>query len=162
MPPQSRATLGTVPDELEAFRGEPEHDVPRASTAKVERAVLVFEYDAHMFAVDAKAIDAVVAWRDPTPVPQGDEWLLGVLQERGRIVAVLRHPLGRAETSAQAPLRVIVCATKRGLLGLPTTATKAVDSIAFDEEPVHAMAVDSSAGVVTYVDVALLLQTLLS
>ena len=150
-----------MPDELEAFRGEPGHNDVRDVAPKFERAVLIFEFDNHTFAIDAAAIDAVVAWREPAPVPQGDAWLLGVLQERGRIVTVIKHPLGRTETCRFTPSRVIVCSTERGLLGLPTTVTKTVDTVAFEQEPIHANSVVSSIGVVTYVDVAELIKSLL-
>jgi chemotaxis signal transduction protein len=114
---------------------------------------LVFELDGALFGVEAHQVDTVIAWREPVPLPRGAASVLGVIQDRGRIVTVLRHPTGTAgRTSAAALLRIVVCGTPRGHLGLPAASARTVGSVELLEEPRHGAVVDGSAGALTFLD----------
>jgi chemotaxis signal transduction protein len=118
-------------DEVSEFR-----DTAAAETAEralgEQRELLVFELDGVGFAVPARRVDAVVAFKPPSPVPDGSPALAGVIQNAGRIIAVLRHPLGAAGGKGETPSRIIVCFTERGLIGLPATHTHGIAPIALD------------------------------
>lgn len=150
-----------VDDDLHAFESETPEAPETKDVPAIERSILVFRFADASFAVEARAVEAVIVWRKPTPLPQSDPWLDGVLQERGRIVSVLAHPTAGAKPSAVEVSRVVVCPTSRGLVGLPATMTETVDSVMFSELPVHAVAVDTTVGIVTYVDPEQLIQRLL-
>jgi hypothetical protein len=50
---------------------------------------------------------------------------------------VLAHPAGKTGVveSATASTRVVICATERGLIGLPALATRAVGRVELDAAP---------------------------
>ena len=76
-----------------------------------------------------------------------------MIQDRGRIVALMYHPTGEpaADESAEVT-RIIICTTKRGYVGLPASVTLNVGQVRFAHEP-HALAtIDSDAGALTYLD----------
>jgi hypothetical protein len=97
--------------------------------------VLMFEHAGEAYAIAASSVDGVVPWRNPAPVPGASSHVLGVIQDRGRIVAVLRHPTGRDVATKDEPRRMILCETNEGLVGLPATVTRAVTSAEYVGEP---------------------------
>lgn len=127
------------------------HDAPDKGPR--ERAVLdllLFELGAVTFALRAQQVAEVIAWRAPLPLPRADPRVMGILQDRGRIIVILSAPL--AEPAA-APLRIVVCRTQRGYLGLPAGKTRCVAAVKVFGELVPKAVVDTSEGVVSFLDV---------
>jgi len=115
------------------------------------RELLVFSYHEVLFAVDATAADTVIPWREPMPLPGVASEVLGVVQDRGRIVTVLAHPAGSPVTD-RAPLsRIIVCLTPRGHLGLPASGTKGVTTLEIPTSTAAGQILDTPLGAATYV-----------
>jgi chemotaxis signal transduction protein len=139
-------------DPLQRFRDQ-EVSQEEDERAGHELILLVFEHGGVLYAVPASAVDAVVAWHKPAPLPASIPGFAGVVQDRGRIVAVLISPLGKAvEQGGEAPRRIVICSTPRGFLGLPCAETRHIGSVRLASEPAGGDLVDSSSGPVVYVD----------
>ena len=122
-----------------------------------ERAVLdflLFDLGAATFALRAQQVEEVIAWRDPLPLPRTDPRVMGILQDRGRIIVIVSAALAGP---AAAPQRIVVCRAARGYVGLPAAKTRCVAAVEVFGEPVPNAVVDTSEGVVTFLDVARLL-----
>ncbi|WP_437624276.1 chemotaxis protein CheW [Sorangium sp. So ce1151] len=122
-----------------------------------ERAVLdllLFELGAVTFALRALQVEEVIGWRTPSPLPRADARVMGILQDRGRIIVIVSAPLAGP---AAAPLRIVVCRTPRGYLGLPAGKTRCVAAVKVFGELLPKAVVDTSEGVVTFLDVTHLL-----
>jgi chemotaxis signal transduction protein len=130
-------------------KSAPRRRLPSVAT----RELLVFELDGATFGVDARQVEGVIAWREPVPLPRGAASVLGVIQDRGRIVTVLRHPTGAGgDAPSAALLRIVVCSTPRGHLGLPAASARSVGSVELVDEPHHCAVVEGSAGALTFLD----------
>ncbi|AUX29069.1 MULTISPECIES: chemotaxis protein CheW [Sorangium] len=116
--------------------------------------LLLFELGAATFALRAQQVEEVIAWRTPLPLPRADPRVMGILQDRGRIIVIVSAPL--AEPAA-APLRIVVCRTQRGYLGLPAGKTRCVGAVQVFGELAPKAVVDTREGVVTFLDVIHLL-----
>jgi chemotaxis signal transduction protein len=136
---------GIVSDELDAFR---EAAVATAqASAHTALDVLILEQGAMVLAVLAIGVDSVIPWQTPEPLPLSADEVLGVVQDRGRLVIVQRY-----RAVAERPSRLVVCRTKGGLVGLAATATRMVGAITIQgalqiDAPVH-----TSAGPLTIID----------
>ena len=141
-------------NELDAFipNGPAHRNDPSALAGKTVLDLLMFEFAGDAYAVRAGCVDGVVPWKAPSPVPGAGTRVRGVVQDRGRIVTVLAHPAGRATTPSSDPLRIIVCETPAGLVGLPASATRAVSSAEFAAEPVANGVYDLPSGACTFID----------
>lgn len=119
-----------------------------------ERAVvdfLLFDTGAMTFALRAQQVEEVIAWRAPLPLPRTDPRVLGILQDRGRIIVIVSAALVEP---AATPLRIVVCRAARGYLGLPAGKTRCVAAVKVFGEPAPNAVVDTSEGAVTFLDVA--------
>ncbi len=129
-----RESLFLVMSERENNLGEfaPEARVEETRTRAAVRLtdMLVFELEGDRWAIEARRVDSVVAWRPPAPIPEAGTQLAGVVQDAGRIIAVLNNPLGRPPRDrAHSPNRIVVCNTERGLIGLPATSTFGIEAL---------------------------------
>ncbi|AUX44264.1 chemotaxis signal transduction protein [Sorangium cellulosum] len=115
---------------------------------------LLFDLGVATFALRAQQVEEVIAWRVPLPLPRADPRVSGIIQDRGRIVVILSAPAGEP---AVTPLRIVVCRTPRGYLGLPAGKTRCVAAVKVYGELVPGAVVDTSEGVVTFLDVTHLL-----
>lgn len=128
-------------------------------TTSFARDVFVFRYGEETYAVSAGRVAGVIPWRDPVPLPRSNPRVSGVIQDRGRIVVMMVHPLGEGTEEANAECRrIVICESERGYVGLPASSTVTVGSIQFAHEPNPMGTVDSSVGVVTYLDPATYLE----
>ncbi len=81
------------------------------------------------------AVESIIRYEDPTPVPHSPDGITGVLNLRGRVVPVLdlaRVLLGRPF----APLpkaRVVVCETADGPIGLTVDDAREVATVRADQ-----------------------------
>lgn len=137
--------------ELLELHGDRSDDAPQ-ETAVVD--LLIFELGSVTFALKAQQVEEVIAWRDPLPLPRADPRVMGIIQDRGRIVVILSDPTGG---SPAAPSRIVVCRTHRGYLGLPAGKTRCVAAVKIYGELVPKAVVDTSEGVVTFLDAVHLL-----
>jgi len=109
--------------------------------------LVVFSLGDRRFAIRAREVDSIIPWVEPSPLPRSAERVLGVVQDRGRLVVVFAQ-----EPKDVHPSRLIVCTSSRGLVGLGATETHAVGPVRIhaasieDDRPV-----DSEAGVLTLV-----------
>jgi CheW-like protein len=154
--PQMPTDVPATVNELDAFipNGPAQRSDPSAHAAKTVLDLLMFEFAGDAYAVRAGSVDGVVPWKAPSPVPGAGARVRGVVQDRGRIVTVLSHPAGRATTPSSDPLRIIVCDTPAGLVGLPASATRAVFSAEFATDPVANGVYDLPTGACTFIDAA--------
>lgn len=147
-------------DELEAFRSE--EDAAQDAAVRYVRDLLLFDFGGRRFGIDVKAVDSVVPWQRPRPIPRSSTAVHGVIQDQGRIIVVLSGPLGVAEEVGSDAARIVVCTTARGLIGVPATTTEHIGRCELNEEPAAGKVIDSERGALTYLDPAVLAQTALS
>ncbi|MBN2195530.1 MAG: chemotaxis protein CheW [Polyangiaceae bacterium] len=122
-------------------------------SATCSRDVFVFQYGSQTYAVSAFRVAGVIPWREPVPLPRSDPRVSGVIQDRGRIVVMMVHPSGEGVADPEADIRrIIICESERGFVGLPATSTVTVGPVEFAREPNALGTVDTSAGVLTYLD----------
>ncbi|WP_441288857.1 chemotaxis protein CheW [Sorangium sp. KYC3313] len=117
-----------------------------------ERAVvdlLLFDMGSVTFALRAQQVEEVIAWRAPLPLPRADPRVMGILQDRGRIIVIASPVLAEPEAT---PLRIVVCRAARGYLGLPAGKTRCVAAVEVFGEPAPNALVDTSEGAVTFLD----------
>lgn len=138
-------------DPLERFR---QRDLAHAAEARPthEQDLLLFEHAGVSYAVPAGAVDVVVAWNDPAPLPASVAGFAGVLQDRGRVVAILTSPLARPRRAEAVDRRIVICATRRGFIGLPCERTSEVGPVQLAAPPIPGEVVDSSRGPLVFVD----------
>ncbi|UJR82632.1 chemotaxis protein CheW [Sandaracinus amylolyticus] len=122
------------------------------SSARHRRALLLFEHGGALLGVPAESVDAVIAWQAPARLPCATAGIAGVVQDRGRIVAVLESPLGESERETRAVRRLIVCGTTRGFVGIPAETTRGVSTVELARDATPGELVDSSEGPLTIVD----------
>ena len=133
-------------NELEAFVDSDTMSVS-AERTQIELDVLVIEQGKVQLGILASAVDSVIPWQQPEPLPQSSPHVLGVIQDRGRLVAVHRHP-----ELDQPVKRLAVCTTRLGLIGIAATETRHVGAISFDGEVQLNTPLRTSAGDLTFVD----------
>jgi hypothetical protein len=125
-------------------------DLPIVEQRKeIIRDLLLFEYGGATFALAAQQVEEVIAWRPPLPLPRTDARVMGILQDRGRIIAILEN---RISSVSETPLRVIICRTPRGYLGLPAGRTRCADSIKVYGDLAPNAVIDTSEGLFTFLD----------
>ena len=149
-------------DELDAFSDSYAQDDDGGAQGLLQRALLVFQLGSEQYAVSAATVDAVIPWRDPIPLPRTSDYLAGVVQDRGRIVAILHDPLGRPKRDDSPRARIVICSSPWGFVGLPATATRVVGDVVVAAEPRSGRRIDSAEGPLTYIDLAPILEALRS
>lgn len=110
---------------------------------------LLFELGGVTFALEARHVEEVIGWRRPFPLPRADRRVAGIIQDRGRIVVVLARP---EDGDGARALRIIVCRTQRGYLGFCADKTRCVASVKVYGDLVSEAVLDTSEGVVTFLD----------
>ena len=124
---------------------------PFAEADGVEAELLVIEQGELLLAIEARAVDSVIPWVTPAFLPRSSHLLLGVVQDRGRLVAV-RKPEGLVDTAQ----RIVLCVTGRGLVGIPATHTRSVGVVRLRAAVRYGQAVESDQGELTVIDPELL------
>lgn len=134
-------------DDLSAFHDESEEDTVAADDhGSLE--LLVLAQGSLLLGVPATSVDSVVPWSEPTPIPESSARVLGVVQDRGRLVAVTR-PL---DPNAKMQ-RLVVCGSSLGLVGIPASSTRSVGSIVLRSEHSAGRPVMTDQGSITMLDV---------
>ncbi len=129
-------------------------------SATHEQDLLLFEHGGVAYGIRAESVDVVVAWSEPAPLPASVAGFAGVLQDRGRVVAILTSPLGRSVAGEVESRRIVICKTRRGFVGLPCVRTREVGLVQLAAAPVPGEVVDSSAGPLVFVDAEHLVEQL--
>lgn len=95
----------------------------------------------------------MVAWHEPVKLPGGHPRIRGVLQDRGRVVTVLQHPFDGSDPPAptdERPLRILVCSTPQGHLGIVASQTFEIETLTLAGEPSHGTTIETSRGPATF------------
>ncbi len=138
-------------DELAAFKGD-EDETSDEGTVAEQQELLIFSLDDVLYGVPAHRVSTVVSWRAPTPIPQGGSRIAGVIQDAGRIIVVLRHPAGRAESPTGEAARVVVVETRRGHIGFPAATTKGVENVVAPPTSSLGDVLEGSAGALSFIE----------
>jgi chemotaxis signal transduction protein len=132
--------------ELSAFERD-EGDELEKREDRTDCELLVIEQGELLIGVPARAVDSVVPWSQPAALPRTSRWVLGVVQDRGRLVAVRRAE--RGSTNAQ---RIVLCVTQRGLVGIPATSTRSVGTVRIHGTLRYGQPLDTDQGALTVLD----------
>jgi purine-binding chemotaxis protein CheW len=84
-----------------------------ARNAQVDRSQIVtFRLGDDLFAADIFAVERVLRFRAPTPVPNVPEWIDGVIDYQGRVVPVinLRRRFSLTSATASGATRILIFA----------------------------------------------------
>ncbi len=133
-------------DELSAFGSADEterRDGPRGD----EVGLLIVTQGPLSLGVEASRVESVVPWQAPSALPQTSAWVLGVIQDRGRLVAV-RRP----ERDEKQITRIVLCTTSRGLIGIPATETRSIGVVRLQTTLRYGVPMDSDQGAITLLD----------
>ncbi len=133
-------------DELRPFTDEERDDRESQERAGEAVELLVFLQGDTLLGVEARHVDSVVPWRTPATLPLSAPSVLGVVQDRGRVVVVRK---GMEGADAR---RIVICITDEGLVGIPATTTRAVGTITVHPKLTFDEPIDTSEGVMTIVD----------
>jgi purine-binding chemotaxis protein CheW len=96
--------------------------------------VVTFRLAGERYAIEARHVRRVVRLEDPTPVPGTPEFLAGVINQRGEVLAVfdLRTLLG-VGAGADAPERVLVLGDDRDEFGVVADTVQETVTLRIDE-----------------------------
>ncbi len=142
-------------DELEEFVVQTQDELRSAEDERSGRNLdsFLFKYGDRTYAIRAVDVVGVIPWRAPVPLPRSDPRVSGVIQDRGRIVVLMAHPTGEPRTAGEvAIVRVIICSTEYGYVGLPASATLRVGAVRYASDPQALSTVDTDVGPVTFLD----------
>ena len=139
-------------DDLDEFIADDRREAESSAETTIFRQLVLFRYGSEVYAVSTSAVDSIVPWRTPVPLPRVSTIVQGVIQERGRIVTVLSHPAGMGSSDGGNAVRTIICATDMGFLGLPATETLRLGAVQLHAEPKPGQVVDSEVGLFTLLD----------
>lgn len=109
-----------------------------AEAKQQERHIVVFRLNGTLFALDIRSVQEIVQQSDIVPVPGAPPFILGIVNLRGRIMAVVdtKRLLGIGATPADKVL-VMVAQLGEHLVGFTVDAVEQVTRIAPDMvEPV--------------------------
>ena len=83
------------------------------------------------FAADIHAVERVLRFQDPTPVPNVPDWVDGVIEYQGRVVPVinLRRRFGLEGAPPLSGTRIIILSTPDGWVGVVVDSVMEVASV---------------------------------
>jgi purine-binding chemotaxis protein CheW len=81
--------------------------------------LVIFRIGDDLFAAEVLAVDRVLRYTQPNPVPDVPRWIEGVLEHRGSVIPVvdLRRRIERPNLSIGATTRILVLNTSDGFVG---------------------------------------------
>ena len=93
--------------------------------------VVTFRLGDDRFAADIHAVERVLRFQEPTPVPNVADWVDGVIEYQGRVVPVinLRRRFGLDDAAPLGGTRIIVFSTPDGWVGVVVDAVLEVASV---------------------------------
>jgi chemotaxis signal transduction protein len=138
--------------DLSMFVGQDVSSAQGAGESLRSLSVIVFTFDDSSYVLAADQAVAIIPMRPATRLPGAHSGFAGAIQDRGRVIALLAHPLAVAG-SHSAAVRVIVCQAERGLLGIPVTTLAGLRELRVKGEPAHAGLISDDGNSFTFVDV---------
>ena len=99
-------------------------------TAATQQLV-TFRLGEDHFAADIHAVERVLRYQEPTPVPNVPEWVDGVIEYQGRVVPVinLRRRFGLVVVPPLSGTRIIILSTPDGWVAVVVDAVLEVASV---------------------------------
>lgn len=93
--------------------------------------LVTFRLEEDLFAADIFAIERVLRYQEPTPIPDVPEWIAGVVEYQARIVPVvdLRRRFGLAVGPPQTATRILVFSTEAEWVGAIVDAVLEVSTV---------------------------------
>ena len=93
--------------------------------------VVTFRLGEDQFAADIHAVERVLRFQPPTPVPNVPDWVDGVIEYQGRVVPVinLRRRFGLESVPPIGGTRIIILSTPDGWVGAVVDAVMEVASV---------------------------------
>jgi purine-binding chemotaxis protein CheW len=81
--------------------------------------LVIFRIGEDLFAADVLAVDRVLRFTPPNPVPDVPRWIEGVIEHRGGVIPVvdLRRRIERDDAELNASTRILVLNTSDGFVG---------------------------------------------
>lgn len=81
--------------------------------------LVIFRIGEDLFAAEVLAVDRVLRYQQPNPVPDVPRWIEGVLEHRGTVIPVvdLRRRIERSNLAIGASTRILVLNTSDGYVG---------------------------------------------
>ena len=93
-------------------------------------SVILFTLSGETWGIDFKDIQEVLEVRNPTPVPKTPPFILGVINQRGRIITVIDFALLLGEGGHREPgTRIVHLRSDKGNVGLLIRAKLLMDSL---------------------------------
>jgi purine-binding chemotaxis protein CheW len=90
------------------------------SNAVESTRLVTFRLGEHLFAAEIHAVQRVLRYETPRPLPDMPDWMEGVVDYQGTMVPVIdmRRRFGLAPTAPGQQARLMVCATPGGLVAM--------------------------------------------
>jgi purine-binding chemotaxis protein CheW len=90
------------------------------SNAVESTRLVTFRLGEHLFAAEIQAVQRVLRYETPRPLPDMPDWMEGVVDYQGTMVPVIdmRRRFGLAPTAPGQQARLMVCATPGGLVAM--------------------------------------------
>lgn len=136
--------------ELDAFI---ERDVGTTQESSAAQAlpVLMFSFAGAHYLLSAEQAVGIIPMRPLTRLPGAHVGLAGAIQDRGRVIALLAHPLAAAGVQP-AGVRVVVCRGERGLLGVPVASLDGLHELRVGATPEHGALIAYEGRACTFID----------
>ena len=131
---------------IDAFQDDEEEVAREVGPPEERLELLVFLQGETRLAVPAGVVEGVIPWQKPSELPMSSPHVHGVIQDRGRIITLRRWK------SEATPARVLVCATRAGLIGLAATTTHSVGSVTIKGAVRTDTPLDTDVGILTLLD----------
>lgn len=102
---------------------------------KDERQILVFTMMKEELGLDISCVREVLRPQEIHPLPQAPDFIEGLINLRGRIIAVidLRKRLNIKETEDRPKMRIIVCRIKTFIVGLVVNSVSEIIALSEDD-----------------------------
>ena len=133
-------------DDLHAFGSEREEAAKQARRGDTVE-LLVITQGALLLAIEATHVESVVSFQTPAVLPQASPWVSGIIQDRGRLVAVRK-----TEHECPQVSRIVLCNTSRGLIGIPASETRSIGQVCLSGPVGFFTPIDSDVGALTILD----------
>ncbi|MFN2398241.1 MAG: chemotaxis protein CheW [Gemmatimonadaceae bacterium] len=101
-------------------------------TAVTDEQMVLFRLGTDVFAVEISAVERVLRYQSPTPVPDMPDWVEGVFEYQERIVPMvgIRQRFTLEPIPPSAETRILVLSVERELVGVMVDAVVEVVSVA--------------------------------
>ena len=141
--------------ELDAFIHRDSTDDTDDETSQDVLSVVTFSFGGARYVLAAEQAVCIIPMRPLTRLPGAHAGFAGAIQDRGRVIALLAHPLAVPGTHP-AGVRVIVCSGARGLIGLPVASLDGLQELRIVGAPEHGSLLPQGGQAYTFIDARVL------